>query len=158
MQGKTDWDSAETWQRVVASMIATGAKPDLKAMAIAYGCTYDTLENRFRAIKKLAITLKQEIDSGERGEVVAPARTKSAPNTPRKPKTPKKDPLSAVANGRVSKTSPSKKGNAKKDPLATQPSSFAEAMGNMDMSSFVHDDEGEDYGLTAADLFDGMES
>ncbi len=31
-------------------------------------------------------------------------------------------------------------------------------MGNMDMSSFVHDDEGEDYGFTAADLFDGMES
>jgi len=65
-------------------------------MAIAYGCTYDTLENRFRAIKKLAITLKQEIDSGERGEVVAPAPTKSAPNTPRKPKTPKKDPLSGA--------------------------------------------------------------
>ncbi|KAK0251483.1 hypothetical protein B0A54_15514 [Friedmanniomyces endolithicus] len=158
MQGKTDWDSAETWQRVVASMIATGAKPDLKAMAIAYGCTYDTLENRFRNIKKLAITLKQEIDSGERGEVVAPARAKSAPNTPRKPKTPKKDPLSAVANGRVSKASPSKRGGGKKEPLGTQPSSFAEAMGNVDMSSFVHDDEGEDYGFMAADLFDGMDS
>jgi len=140
MQGKTDWDSAETWQRVVASMIATGAKvrshppslpshhfqndsvpvsatgiiphhgssiftnpsqPDLKAMAIAYGCTYDTLENRFRNIKKLAITLKQEIDSGERGEVVAPARAKSAPNTPRKPKTPKKDPLSGMYSFRM---------------------------------------------------------
>ena len=65
-------------------------------MAVAYGCTYDTLENRFRNIKKLAITLKQEIDSGERGEVVAPPRAKSAPNTPRKPKTPKKDPLSGT--------------------------------------------------------------
>lgn len=120
MPGKTDWESAETWQRVVASIIATGVKVslcsssllsrsaecflvayrtnrsqlDLKAMATIYGCTYDTLENRFRKIKKLAVTLKEEANSGERDEIVPEARTKSAPSTPRKPKTPKKDPLS----------------------------------------------------------------
>ncbi|TKA67838.1 hypothetical protein B0A55_09130 [Friedmanniomyces simplex] len=153
MQGKTDWESAETWQRVVASIIATGVKLDLKAMATAYGCTYDTLENRFRKIKKLAATLKEEVDNGERGDIAVPARIKSAPSTPRKPKTPRKDPLSAVANGRVSKASPSKKSGSgiKKEHVESNASSFAEEMDKMNMDSFVHDD----YTFAGGNLFDG---
>ena len=67
---------------------------DLKTAARYYGTTYDTFENKFRQIKKQANELKAAVDSGEAGEVPTPARTKSAPSTPRKPKTPKKDPLS----------------------------------------------------------------
>ncbi|TKA73010.1 hypothetical protein B0A55_05215 [Friedmanniomyces simplex] len=126
MQGKTDWESAETWQRVVASIIATGVKLDLKAMATAYGCTYDTLENRFRKIKKLAATLKEEVDSGERGD---------------------------VALWPISKASPSKKGGSgiKKEQVESNASSFAEEMDKMNMDSFVQDD----YTYTGGDLFDG---
>ena len=90
---------------------------DLKTIATYYGTTYDTLENRFRKIKKDADILKAEVDGGDR-----------VPTTPRKSKTPKKDTLSckysdvtieivvksspltrpatAVAHGRVVKASP----------------------------------------------------
>ncbi|KAI7597458.1 hypothetical protein KC343_g16769, partial [Hortaea werneckii] len=67
-------------------------------------------------------------DNGERGEV------KAKPATPRKPKTPKKDALSSVANGRVSKTSPTKKKGAIKQ----------EQPANTD-TSFFHDTEGSDF-------------
>ncbi|KAK4961006.1 hypothetical protein LTR10_001495 [Elasticomyces elasticus] len=153
MPGTTNWESAETWQRVVASMLATGIKVDLKATATAYGCTYDTLENRFRKLKKLAATLKEEVDNGERGDVAVPARVKSAPVTPRKPKTLKKDPLSAVANGRVSKTSPSKK--VKKEHLESTTSEASDTgmgMGmGMGMDSFSHN---EDLNFTGDNFFD----
>jgi len=60
-------------------------------MAIYFGTTYDTLENRFRKIKKEAATLKEEVDSGQRGEV------KPKPSTPRKPKaTPTKEALKGL--------------------------------------------------------------
>ncbi|KAK5733931.1 hypothetical protein LTR17_009338 [Elasticomyces elasticus] len=150
MPGTTNWESAETWQRVVASMLATGIKVDLKATATAYGCTYDTLENRFRKLKKLAATLKEEVDNGERGDVAVPARVKSAPATPRKPKTPKKDPMSAVANGRVSKASPSKK-NIKKEHLESTTSEASDTGMGMGMDSFSHD---EDLNFTGGDFFD----
>jgi hypothetical protein len=133
-----NWDSQETWQRVVAAIIASGVKVqdldseattlslsltdtssqiDQKQVALYFGTTYDTskshrtivspdkasnsltltsplVENRFRKIKKEAQVLKEEVESGERGEI-APAR-KSAPSTPRKPRaTPKKDALSS---------------------------------------------------------------
>lgn len=90
---KVNWNDVETWQRVVAALLATGIKPDLKQTATFFGTTYDTLENRFRKIKKDAQVLKDEVNSGQRGEVTAPSRARSAPNTPRKPKTPKKDAL-----------------------------------------------------------------
>ena len=87
---------------------------DLKQTATYFGTTYDTLENRFRKIKKEAATLKEEIDKGDRSELSTPSRSKSAPSTPRKPKTPKKDPLSTVTNGKVTKSTPkSKKGGIK---------------------------------------------
>lgn len=53
-----------------------------------YGTTYDTLENRLRKVKKDAAVLKEEVASGERPAV--PVKAKSEPNTPKKPKTPKK--------------------------------------------------------------------
>ncbi|KAK3710626.1 hypothetical protein LTR37_010254 [Vermiconidia calcicola] len=113
----TNWESAETWQRVVASILATGVKIDLRAVATYYGTTYDTLENRFRKLKKDAADLKAEVDGGDRGEVAVPSRTKSAPTTPRKPKTPKKGPLESksVANGRITKKTPSKKKTVKEE-------------------------------------------
>lgn len=89
----TNWESTETWQRLVSSMLATGYKPDLRATATYFGTTYDTLENRFRKLKKEAEVLKSEVDRGDRVEIITPSRTKSTPSTPRKPKTPKKDPL-----------------------------------------------------------------
>lgn len=59
---------------------------DLKATAKYYGTTYDTLENRFRQLKKDAKVLQQEVDSGKRGDV-------TPVTTPRK-KTPRKGTLS----------------------------------------------------------------
>lgn len=59
-----------------------------------FGTTYDTLENRFRKIKKESATLKDEVERGERGEI-APSRTKSNPSTPRKA-SPKKAALSGA--------------------------------------------------------------
>lgn len=52
------------------------------------GATYDSIEGRFRLIKKEAAQLKAEIDNGERPE--APARGtaagRSLTSTPRKPR------------------------------------------------------------------------
>lgn len=81
----------KTWERLVASMLASGLKPDLRAVAGYYGCTYDTLQNRFRAIKKAAEGVKAE-HTDEDGKEVTPMPG-SAKATPRKPKTPKKDQL-----------------------------------------------------------------
>ncbi|EME43241.1 hypothetical protein DOTSEDRAFT_72589 [Dothistroma septosporum NZE10] len=105
-KGTLDWSSPETWQRVVAAIMATGVKVDLKQTATYFGTTYDTLENRFRKLKKEAATLKEEIDKGERSEISTPSRTKSTPSTPRNPKTPKKDLLTTVSNGKITKSTP----------------------------------------------------
>lgn len=70
------------------------SKVDLRATATFFGTTYDTLENRFRKLKKDSATLQAEVGGGERAEVT-PTRTKSTPSTPRKPKTPKKEPLAS---------------------------------------------------------------
>ncbi|EMC97331.1 hypothetical protein BAUCODRAFT_23648 [Baudoinia panamericana UAMH 10762] len=159
MGGTTDRSSAETWQRVVAAIIASGIKGsdslqiDLKVTATYYGTTYDTLENRFRKLKKDAAELKKEVESGQRGEVAVPARTKSAPTTPRKPKTPKKDALSAVANGRIGKTTPSKKNKTlvKKENSddGMSPMSVEPANPHMDIGHQIFDFEG-------VDVFDGI--
>ncbi|CAK3831146.1 Hypothetical predicted protein [Lecanosticta acicola] len=116
---KVNWNSVETWQRVVAAMLATGIKPDLRQTATYFGTTYDTLENRFRKIKKEADVLKGEVSNGARGEVTAPSRQKSAPTTPRKRQTPKKDALSSVSNGRINKSTPksSKKSGIKQEQI-----------------------------------------
>ncbi|KAI7281225.1 hypothetical protein KC345_g4235 [Hortaea werneckii] len=127
MPGTINWDNVGTWQRVVAAIVATGVKIDLKSTAMYYGTTYDTLENRFRKIKKLSAELKEEVDNGERGEV------KAKPATPRKPRTPKNHALSSVANGRVSKASPTKKKGAIKQEQPANPE-----------TPFFHEPEGID--------------
>ncbi|KAK5129529.1 hypothetical protein LTR08_003188 [Meristemomyces frigidus] len=121
MAGGINWDSSETWERMVAAIVASGVKLDLKSVAAYYGTTYDTLENRFRKIKKVAATLKAEVDGGERGEVAT--RPKSNPRTPRKAKTSKKDALTTVAHGRVTKASPNKKSIVKQEQVEGSASS-----------------------------------
>lgn len=52
------------------------------------GATYDSIEGRFRVIRKEALKLKDEIDSGVRSP--APARNNAKSNTtPRKPRAPR---------------------------------------------------------------------
>ncbi|KAK5166114.1 uncharacterized protein LTR77_008375 [Saxophila tyrrhenica] len=80
-KGTVDWDSVPAWQRLVASIYATGVKIDLRAAAAYYGTTYDTLENRLRKIKKDAEALKSEADPNA---VVTPSRSKSTASTPKK--------------------------------------------------------------------------
>ena len=63
---------------------------DLKAMAKYYGTTYDTLQNRMRKTKKIAEEMKANVKDGDGGEATP---SKTVPKTPRKAKTPKKDPL-----------------------------------------------------------------
>lgn len=51
-----------------------------------YGTTYDTIQNRYRKIRKEADALKAEVESGERTEVATPrkgARGAAAAATPR---------------------------------------------------------------------------
>lgn len=107
--------------------------------------------------------LKDEVDSGQREEV------KSAPITPRKPKTPKKEALNSmsltlidfvavdanvhlgVTNGRVAKSTPtSKKKNAVK----------REASEDDIFDDFVHNNVGAfdaaTLGFGGDDLFNGM--
>lgn len=67
------------------------------------GATYDSIEGRFRIIRKDAAILKAQLDSGERP--AAPARGAGAVSTPKKQKstvsTPKKE---KVMGGRVGKS------------------------------------------------------
>ncbi|KXL42471.1 hypothetical protein M433DRAFT_21479 [Acidomyces richmondensis BFW] len=118
----TDWSNAETWQRLVAAICATGVKINIAETAKYYGTTYDTLENRLRKVKKEAAILKDEVDSGRRGEVVV---RKSNPATPRKPKTPNKDILNCVNHGKITKT-PVKKANVKQEAFQSPESSNLE--------------------------------
>ncbi|TKA28999.1 hypothetical protein B0A50_03411 [Salinomyces thailandicus] len=142
-----NWDKCETWERVVAAILATGVKVDLASAAKYYGTTYNTLENRFRKIKKLSGVLKAEVENGERGEV------KSKPTTPRKPKTPKKYALNSVVNSRVSKTSPSKKKVIKQEQL---PSTGSSVFDEMDTDILSLPTNGIDsVGNENATMFDG---
>lgn len=78
------------------------------------GATYDSIEGRFRIIRKEAAAMKAEIESGARP--AAPARNSNAntggsgPTTPKKPKTAVKK--EKTITGRVTKSNastPSKK-------------------------------------------------
>lgn len=102
------------------------------------GATYDSIEGRFRIIKREAAVLRAEIEQGERPEApprgTSTAKTAAASlgesfasstglpsskvSTPRKPRTPKKTAIKSengggVLTGRVGKniSSPTKKGN-----------------------------------------------
>nr|POE56524.1 hypothetical protein CFP56_33496 [Quercus suber] len=83
----TNWDSKETWERLVSAIIASGL--DLREIAKFYGTTYDTLENRLRKVKKDAAVLKEEVSTGERAEIQTCRTTPTTPKKPRTPKTPK---------------------------------------------------------------------
>lgn len=128
------------------------------------GATYDSIEGRFRIIKKEAAVLKGEIDSGARPE--APIRgkdTNSTTGTPKKAKTttttttttPKKD---KTVSGRVSKSTnntPTKKGgntvNGIKEEPESSTSSFLSGTGTKE-GEVVADEDGD---WMAAGLMDG---
>ncbi|KAF2718357.1 hypothetical protein K431DRAFT_211717, partial [Polychaeton citri CBS 116435] len=68
-RGSINWDSVETWERLVSSIYASGVKLDLRDVAKYYGTTYNTLENKLRKNKKDAKVMREEVDSGQRGDV-----------------------------------------------------------------------------------------
>jgi hypothetical protein len=90
---------------------------DYRKIATMYGngATYDSIEGRFRIIKKEAAQLKSEIDSGARPEAPIRGATASGTSTPKKARTsPKKtDKQDKTIAGRVNKSAngtPTKKG------------------------------------------------
>lgn len=130
-----NWDSQETWQRVVAAVCSIYAIFPYARHTLTSGpllhrssppvsrsissrlpstsalrtfsrepCTepasarhmlntsnsYDTLENRFRKIKKESAVLKAEVENGERTPISTPSRT---PKQNKMKSTPQKDPL-----------------------------------------------------------------
>ncbi|KAI9873941.1 MAG: hypothetical protein M1830_008064 [Pleopsidium flavum] len=117
-----DWKSKESFTRLLAAWWASSEdhKPNYKKIATLFGesTTYDSIEGRFRIIKKEAALLKAELESGTR--TPAPLRgahhsnnnnntsfssTGSQNSTPRKPRTPRtpKREAGGVVGGRVSK-------------------------------------------------------
>ncbi|EON69615.1 hypothetical protein W97_08875 [Coniosporium apollinis CBS 100218] len=95
------------------------------AFYFGQGATYDSIEGQFRLFKKAGKDLITEAETEGRSEL--PARGKSAPNTPRKPKAPKKAAGSqdGVMTGRVTKNaSPKKGGKVKQEKLSSATSSF----------------------------------
>jgi len=106
------------------------------------GATYDSIEGRFRIIKKEAAQLKSEIDSGARPEAPIRGATASGTSTPKKAKpSPKKtDKQDKTIAGRVNKIAngtPTKKGaggnNAVKgikEEVESSASSFFDGTGN----------------------------
>lgn len=102
-----NWKDPEAFTRLLAAMVAAqDMKLDYKKIATMYGngATYDSIEGRFRIIKKEATALKAEIDNGDRPEPAArtPRRNKPTLSTPKKEK---------IIGGRVNKSAgtPSKK-------------------------------------------------
>lgn len=51
-----------------------------------YGTTYDTIQNRHRKIRKEADALKEEVESGARGEVATPKKGPKTPSAAAMPK------------------------------------------------------------------------
>jgi len=100
-----------------SKMLIPPLQLDYRKIATMYGngATYDSIEGRFRIIKKEAAQLKSEIDSGARPEAPMRGANPSATSTPKKPKTtnttPKK--VDKTFGGRVNKSAnstPTKKG------------------------------------------------
>ncbi|MCJ1450348.1 hypothetical protein MMC28_000679 [Mycoblastus sanguinarius] len=69
------------------------------------GATYDSIEGRFRIIRKEAAVLKSEVDSGAR-----PAATPKKPKTTTTTTTPKKDKTLGGRVGKPTNGTPTKKG------------------------------------------------
>ncbi|KAI9763020.1 MAG: hypothetical protein M4579_000083 [Chaenotheca gracillima] len=99
----TDWADIESWKRLAAATWAASPQNhNYRQIATYFGqdSTYDSIEGRFRIIKKEAKKLQGEIDSGQRPE--APVRGgASANSTPRK----KKPSAGSAANGAAAETS-----------------------------------------------------
>lgn len=67
---------------------------NLHEVAKHMGVSYDTLQNKFRTIKKDATKLQEDVKDGKVVVPATPARTKSVPSTPKSnSKTAAKDPL-----------------------------------------------------------------
>ena len=90
------------------------------------GATYDSIEGRFRIVRKEAEKLKTEIENGARQP--APARGTGEKRSPRKPRQHSTIDLDSVESGRIEK-SPTKKRRTKKDVLeaSTSTSSSGDA-------------------------------
>ncbi|KAK0508182.1 hypothetical protein JMJ35_009266 [Cladonia borealis] len=115
-----NWKAEDAYTRLLAAIVAANdLKLDYRKIATMYGngATYDSIEGRFRIIRKEAAVMKAEVESGTRP--AAPPRnanaagSNSGQTTPKKPKTAtKKD---KTLTGRVSKsntsTPPKKNGN-----------------------------------------------
>ena len=124
------------------------------------GATYDSIEGRFRIIKKEATQLKAEIDSGARPEAPMRGASTSTTSTPKKPRginstnTPKKG--DKTVGGRVSKSannSPAKKGGngnnvmgIKEEPESSA-SSFVDANGGGEFNFMGEGMMGMDFGF-----------
>ena len=136
-----NWKEPDAFSRLLAAMVAAQdmkvvptpsftppslpltaglSQLDYRKIATYYGnnATYDSIEGRFRIIKREAAVLKAEIDSGSRPE--APPRGNNTPvGTPKKPRstnagTPKVN--DKTLSGRVNKNStatPTKKSKVK---------------------------------------------
>ncbi|KAL2041775.1 hypothetical protein N7G274_005559 [Stereocaulon virgatum] len=161
-----NWKEADAFTRLLAAMVAAqDMKLDYRKIATMYGkgATYDSIEGRFRIIKKEAAVLKSEIDTGARPE--APARGKdpnSTTSTPKKPKnttsTPKKD---KTVSGRVSKSTnitPTKKGGNSVKGIKEEPDSSINGF----LSESIWEEDGEIEGegegdWTAAGMMDANE-
>ncbi|OJD29909.1 splicing arginine serine-rich 2 [Diplodia corticola] len=114
-----DWKSQESYQRLLAALVAASDNAiDFKKVAYYFGqgATYDSIEGRFRIAKRMANDLKKEAE--DEGRQMPTTRTKSANSTPRKPKA-KPNTEHSVASGRVQK-SPSKKRGTKSTPSFKQ--------------------------------------
>lgn len=95
-----NWKDPDAFPRLLAAMVAAqDMKLDYRKIATMYGngATYDSIEGRFRIIKKDAAALKAEVDNGDRPEAsrrgavsvnaITPKKTKSTISTPKKEKT-----------------------------------------------------------------------
>lgn len=105
------------------------------------GATYDSIEGRFRIIRKEADKLKSEIDSGTRDP--APPRGTASSRSPRKRRQASVIDLDSVETGRISKpsstqNSPSKRRSAaqiKKEMLETSTSTSSAGDANASASA-----------------------
>ena len=151
-----------------ASKANNSTKIDVSSVASHFGTTYDTIENRLRPVKKQAKEMKEAVSNGTQDKVVSTRKSPIKPKTPRKAATsfdgkiflPSLQSLLclqslscvAVAEGRITKSTPSKK-TPKKDALkleAMEHSFNSSMMDNDDFADSVHG------GFGALDFEDGM--
>ncbi|KAI9835953.1 MAG: hypothetical protein M1837_003565 [Sclerophora amabilis] len=87
----TDWGHIDSWKRLAAATWAASPQNhNYRAIATYFGrdATYDSIEGRFRIIKKEAKKLQEEIESGERPEApVRGSNTNTPKTTPKKKRT-----------------------------------------------------------------------